>query len=205
MHLLSHSFVGQLEDAIETTERIMEKTVTPTVDRIEELIRQVEKRVHHTAKEFRGVDPDDVLQETWIAANENHLEILEMNRPEFWLIRTALNKAREQSRRARRFQTWDKNFDPDSMPAPSERDQEARSCSRVKSVVERVVSKLPGSDRDIVLACLCGNETCSAYSKRMGLKYDTCKSRLLRIKKRLSSDHDLRRVVRCGQQRARVL
>lgn len=178
----------------------MDETSNPVTERIEELLRQVARQVHQTSKAFPGADPEEVIQETRIAANENYQKVLGMNRPECWLIRTAHNKAREQSRKARRFQTWDNQIDPDSIPARNERDDQVRSCRRVKSVVARVVSELPGSDRDIVRACLCGNETCSAYAKRAGLKYDTCKSRLLRIKKRLRANRELRVVVRLEQQ-----
>ncbi|MEM7153761.1 MAG: sigma-70 family RNA polymerase sigma factor [Myxococcota bacterium] len=132
-------------------------------------------------------DADDLVQETWLAAEQSTAEPTRSKRA--WLGGVLRNRERMRRRGAVRRRQREQRVAPDEVEASPEVDVHRQ---QVLTAVREALDELDEGDRQLLLARYCDEHAASTLAERLGIPASTVRSRLSRATARVRRSLDER-------------
>ncbi|MEW6541336.1 MAG: RNA polymerase sigma factor [Bacillota bacterium] len=169
-------------------ELLKRRLMARDIQTLEELFNQFRETVYKSAY-FVTHDhmlAEDVVQNTFLKAYDKIEQLKDPSRVESWLIRIAVNQARDELRRRRR-QAWSSEEDV-HLPAPREELPEFQVVAREEhAVISAAIGGLAAEYQDVILLKYQFEMTTKRIAETLNIPEGTVKTRLRKARAVLES------------------
>ena len=162
------------------------------------LVEKYQKQIHALAWQKIGDFhiAQEIAQDTFLTAYQKLSSLTHHNRFEGWLYVLTSNKCKNWHRKKRVVLESLEDTDPGELDQAyyseyMNRQREEDADQKRRTVIHKLLSKLPESERTVMNLHYIGEMTCEDISKFLGVSINTVLSRLHRARKRLQKEESM--------------